>query len=78
MHQYYYTESGVHLAHLARDNNMVEDLIEDWKELVDKININRALVDYNAVLKKLEEWKLNLKKQLPPHEKEVKEFLWLM
>ena len=50
----------------------------DWKELVDKMNINRALADYNAILKKLEEWKQNLKKKLPPHEKEVKEFLWLM
>ena len=71
-------QSGVHLAHLARDNNMVEDFMEEWKVMVDKINITRALADYNSVLNKLEEWKQNLKKKLPPHEKEVKEFLWLM
>ena len=31
----------MHLAHLARDNNKVEDIMEKWKELVDKIYINR-------------------------------------
>jgi hypothetical protein len=71
-------QSLVHLAQLGRDRQVVEWAMEEWKELVDKLNVKRALSEYNSVVKKLEEWKQNLKKKLPPHEKEIKEFLWLL
>jgi len=71
-------QSLVHLAQLGRDKKVVLWAMEEWKQLVERLNSKRALCEYNLVLKKLEEWRNNLKKKLPPHEQEVKEFLWLM
>ena len=71
-------QSAVHLAQLGRDKMVVEWAMGEWKELVDKLQVKRAVSDHKSMAKKLEEWMQNLKKKLPPHEKEVKEFLWLM
>jgi len=71
-------QSLAHLSHLGRDEELLELGLEEWENLVKTLQIKRAETEMESVKTKLTEWKQNLKKKLPPHEKEVKEFLWLM
>jgi len=70
--------SLVNLSQLARNEDQLTQALEDWKQLLKELNVERAWKDYNTCIDKLKQSKGGLQRGFPPNDAEIRQFLWLM
>ena len=71
-------QSLANLAQLARKQELQQKALDLWKEVLLKRKVAQAIKQFENVEKSFKEWRQNMNKGLPPHEKEIESFLWLM
>jgi len=71
-------QSLVNLSQLARNQTQLNQALEAWRQLLERLNVERAWKDYQSCLDKLELYRGFLKTDNPPNDSEIRQFLWLM
>ena len=71
-------QSLANLSQLARNPELQQKALDLWKDVLHNRKVAQAIKQFQNVEKSFREWRHNMNKGLPPHEKEIESFLWLM